>query len=445
MIELLLQSPQIEQFRPGLLGEGCEGCVVLFTRAVARDNTAHRLLVWDFVIPESDAYVRRGSIEAQLSPDFVASVTKRAKREGCGLVFVHSHPGDEQPQFSSIDDEGEKHLATFLRQRIPNSTHIALVISSGGMAARILGTQEPICVTEVGIRHRILYDPRDSESRAVMSEHDRQIRAFGAAGQQRLNLLTVGIIGLGGTGSIVAQQLAHLGVRRFMLIDPDTVEVTNLNRLANASSSDVGQPKTDVAKRYIQSVSPEAEVQTVVGDVTKVSVARRLTNVDILFGCTDSHGSRAVIQQIAYQYLVPCIDMGSTIIASNGKITHIHGRVQMLTPGMPCLTCSQLLDTNEVRRDMMTEFEKKTDPYIVGAREPAPAVMSLNATVASLAVTMLLNTVTEMGGNARHLLYNAMSSSLRSIAPTAQKNCFICSSVGALARGDDNPLMARQD
>lgn len=444
MIELLLQSPQIEKFLPELLGER-EGCVALLTRAVARDNAAHRLLAWDFVIPDSDAYTRRGLLEAQLNPDFVARVTKRAKRDGCGLVFVHSHPGDEPPEFSSIDDEGERHLATFLRQRIPNSTHIALVISSGGMAARILGTQEPIRVTEVGIRHRILYDANDSEYRAVMSEHDRQVRAFGAAGQQRLNKLTVGIIGLGGTGSIVAQQLAHLGVKRFMLVDPDTVEITNLNRLANASPSDVGQPKTDVAKRYIQLVSPDANVQTLIGDVTRVSVARRLTSVDILFGCTDSHGSRAVIQQIAYQYLVPCIDMGSTIIASNGKVTHIHGRIQMLTPGMPCLTCSQLLDANEVRRDMMTEFERKSDPYIVGAREPAPAVMSLNATVASLAVTMLLNTVTEMGGNVRHLLYNAMTSSLRPIAPTAQKNCFICSNAGVLARGDDNALMARLD
>jgi len=445
MIELLLQSPHIKQFRPGLLEEGREGCAVLLTRAVARENEAHRLLAWDFVIPDGDAYVRRGLLEAQLSPDFVARITKRAKREGCGLVFVHSHPGVEPPEFSSIDDEGEKHLATFLQHRIPNATHIALVISAGGMAARILGTQEPVRVTEVGIRHRILYDANNLEYRSVTSEHDRQVRAFGAAGQQRLNQLTIGIVGLGGTGSIVAQQLAHLGVKKYILVDPDTVEVTNLNRLANASPSDVGQPKTDVAKRYIQSVSPDAHVQTLVGDVTRVSVARRLANVDILFGCTDSHGSRAVIQQIAYQYLVPCIDMGSTIIASNGKITHIHGRIQMLAPGMPCLTCSQLLDTNEVRRDMMTEFEKKSDPYIVGAREPAPAVMSLNATVASLAVTMLLNTVTEMGGDARHLLYNGLSSSLRVVKVTAHQDCFICSSSGALARGDDSPLMARQD
>ena len=445
MIELLLQLPHMEQFLPNLLSGRNEGCVVLLTRSAARANAATRLLAWDYVIPSESEYDRRGLLEAQLSPDFVARITKRAKKEGCGLVFVHSHPGDEPPQFSSVDDDGEKHLAAFLHRRVPHANHVALVMSKGGAAARIIGTREPVRIVEVGIRHRVLFDGKHTERWDVQSAHDRQVRAFGAAGQQNLNRLSVGIIGLGGTGSIVAQQLAHLGIRQFLLVDPDTVEVTNLNRLANATPQDIGKPKTEIAKQYIQTVSPDAEVQTVIGDVTRSTVARRLGDVDILFGCTDSHGSRAVLQQIAYQYLVPCIDMGSTIIAANGKITHIHGRVQMLAPGMPCLTCSQLLDTNEVRRDMMTEFERRTDPYIVGNREPAPAVMSLNATVASLAVTMLLNAVTEMGGGARHLLYNAMSSSLRNIASKAQPDCFICSTAGVLARGDDNPLMARLD
>src|SRR5205807_2093444 len=140
-----------------------------------------------------------------------------------------------------------------------------------------------------------------------------------------------------------------------------------------------------------------------------------------------------------------CIDMGSTIVAADGKVTHVHGRVQMLAPGLPCLSCSRVLNPTEVRRDMMTAFERQTDPYIVGAREPAPSVMSLNATISSLAVTMLLNAVTELPGSARHLLYNAIAGSLRLIAPRAEPDCFMCSSVGALARADAAPLMARQD
>lgn len=444
MIELLLQSPQIEQFRSDLLNTDSEGCVVLFTRFVTRTDTISRLLTWDFIVPNDNDYIRRGLLEAQLSSDFVARVTKQAKSVGCGIVFVHSHPGNEPPKFSSIDDEGETHLASFLRNRLPDSTHAALVVSKGGVTARVLGTNELIRVIEVGAQYRVLFDANDDDQ-AISRKHDRQVRAFGAEGQKRLNQLSIGIVGLGGTGSIVSQQLAHLGVKQFTLIDPDIVDESNLNRLANAFPYDIGQPKTDIAKRYIQNVASDAYVHTIFGDITRTSIAQQLVGVDILFGCTDSHGSRAVLQQIAYQYLIPCIDMGSTIIASNGNITHIHGRVQMLTPGMPCLTCSQLLDSNEVRRDMMTEFEKKTDPYIVGVHEPAPAVMSLNGTVASLAVTMFLNVVTEMGGNTRHLLYNGISSSLRAIAPKAQHNCFICSTAGSLARGSDAPLMTRQD
>jgi molybdopterin-synthase adenylyltransferase len=450
MIELVIPLPFLEKVLPSMLGEDREGCAVLFTRTVGKGGSlsrqSTRLLAFDYIIPGPEVYQRRGAVEAQLSPGFVADVTKKAKIQGCGLVFAHSHPGDSAPKFSALDDEGESQLAPFLRHRVPNATHVAFVVSRGGAAARVLGTDNPVRVVETGRRHRVLFDGMGGEDqRLEYVRHDRQVRAFGSVGQQRLSQLTIGIVGLGGTGSIVAQQLAHLGVMRFLLIDPDKVEITNLNRLANAFPSDVGKQKTDVARRYIQMVSQDAQVEVVDGDVTRVSVAAHLKSVDIIFGCTDSHGSRAVLQQIAYQYLIPCIDMGTTIVAENGEITHIHGRVQLLAPGLPCLTCCHLLDANEVRQDMMTEFERKADPYIVGAREPAPSVMSLNATVASLAVTMLLSIVTEMGGKSRHLIYNAITSSLRTIAHEAHPECFVCSSSGVFARGDSAPLMARQD
>ena len=95
---------------------------------------------------------------------------------------------------------------------------------------------------------------------SVSDMFDRQVRAFGAAGQQRLGDTRVAIIGLGGTGSIAAQQLVHLGVRKFVLIDPDTIEVTNLNRVVGATAQDVGASKVSVAARYIKSFSSEADV-----------------------------------------------------------------------------------------------------------------------------------------------------------------------------------------
>lgn len=445
MIDLVLQSPDLESFLPGILSDGREGCVILFTRAVAREGLARRLLASDFVLPDDSDYVRRGRLEAELAPSFVARITKYALRKQFGLVFVHSHPGDRPPRFSKTDDLGERHLAAFLQRRLPDSPHVALVISAGGFSARVLGSAEPVRVVDVGARRRVVSDPNDKARARPGEQFDRQVRAFGASGQGELTNLRVAIVGLGGTGSIVAQQLAHLGVRDFLLVDPDTVAASNLNRLANAVPADLGQHKTAVAKRYIDAVAPGATVFAIAGDVTHQAIARHLTSVDFIFGCTDSHGSRAVLQQVAYQYLIPCIDMGSTIVVGTSNVTHVHGRVQMLAPGLPCLICSRVLDFEQVRRDMLTDFARNADPYIVGAHEPAPAVMSLNGTVASLAVTMLIAILTELPIGARNLLYDALRSRIRVIAHSQDAKCVICSRSGVLATGDATPLMARFD
>jgi hypothetical protein len=117
----------------------------------------------------------------------------------------------------------------------------------------------------------------------------------------------------------------------------------------------------------------------------------------------------------------------------------------LLAPGYACLTCSSLLNASEVRRDMMTHFERQADPYLQGAREPAPAVMSLNGTVASLAVTMLLSAICGIPVNARHILYNAVNSVLRNVRAQPNPACYICSRSGSFARGDSWPLLARAD
>ena len=123
-------------------------------------------------------------------------------------------------------------------------------------------------------------------------------------------------------------------------------------------------------------------------------MAEEIADTDFVFCCTDSHGSRAVLNQTAYQYLVPAIDMGVAIITQKGQITDIAGRSQMLAPGLGCLMCGDLLNPEAIRVDLLTDFERAADPYIVGAHEPAPAVISVNATISSISVTMFLAAVT---------------------------------------------------
>ena len=444
MIELILAADDVDSIRRELTGGEVEACAILYASQTVRADHTVRLLVREVQFAVDDDYIRRGPLEAELKPEFVARVTKRARRDGCALVFVHSHPGIAAPCFSMEDSRGEQHLAAFLAHRHPDFAHAALVVSVGGMQARRLGTSDGIRVIGIGTAREVLFDPMHVES-STSEVFDRQVRAFGPAGQRSLQSLRVAIVGLGGMGSLVAQQLAHLGVRDFILVDPDTLEPTNLNRVTNATPDDVGRPKVEIAARYIRTVATAATVACVQGDVTRVNIARELLNADIICGCTDSHGSRAVLQQVAYQYLIPCIDMGTTITVANGKITHIYGRVQLLAPGHACLTCSNLLNASEVRHDMMTPFERQSDPYIQGAREPAPAVMSLNGTVGSLAVTMLLSVICGIPVSARYVLYNALASVLRTVRAQPAANCYICSRSGSFALGDSWPLLGRQD
>jgi molybdopterin-synthase adenylyltransferase len=444
MSELRLQNDDVSRIVGEIVGRETERCAILLASRVALSDGLERLIVTRIEYPDDDSYSDRTTLSAELKPDYIAHIGKVAAREHFSVVFVHSHPGSAPPEFSRTDDQGEIHLAKFLSVRAPDTKHVAVVVSAGGWRARCLGTKTPLRITSVGAQLQVLFDP-DYAGGSASPKFDRQVRALGSAGQRHLESLLVAIVGMGGTGSIAAEQLAYLGVRKFILVDPDRIELTNLNRVVGAYASDVGRFKTDVAADMIGRIVSVPVLHRIVGDVTRTRFARELCGADFIFSCTDSHGSRAVIQQIAYQYLIPCIDVGSVVSASHGHITGIHGRVQALAPGLPCFTCCELLDSEEVRRDMMNAEERQRDVYIQGANEPAPAVISINGTVTSIAMTMFLAMTVGVPSDGRHILYNARTPSLRAVSFTRNPNCYICSSRGVLARGDAQPLFTRDD
>ena len=440
MSRLALAAEQLISLREQLLEQRQESCAILLGRSVEVDGRLARIVVRESVIPQKSAYSDRSSVSAQLRPEFVGEIAQRARRAGQSVVFVHTHPAGPA-QFSKIDDRGELELRPFLERRIPHAHHAAFLISPRAMVAREIGTNSSLRV--IGAGGRIIWG--EIAGVDTSPRFDRQIRVFGSDAQGRLKTIRVGIVGLGGTGSLVLQQLVHLGIRDLVLIDADVVEESNLNRVVGTTRNDLGRPKVDVAAEFAVRINPDIRVEARRESVLQAMTARSLAATDFLFNCTDSHGSRAVINQVAYQYLVPTIDMGVAITVSEAKISHITGRVQLLAPGVACMTCANLLNSEEIRRDLMTEFERQKDPYISGGIEPAPAVISLNSTVASLSITMFLNTTVHVPGAARFLNYDAINGVVRPAVCPAHPSCIVCSHRGALARADEWPLSARAD
>jgi molybdopterin-synthase adenylyltransferase len=431
MSRLVLSEYTFQQVYQSLFRDENESCVILFGRAIKVDDNLARIVIRESIIPEERDYDYRTPYGVQLSSVFIAKITQQVRQNGDSIIFVHSHPGD-MDEFSRTDDLGERVLNDFFSHRTPGRTHASIVFTRNSFRARILGTNIALSVTACGTELRT----RVPVFEQTVNMYDRQIRAFGKEAQSNLSSLTIAIVGTGGTGSVIAQQLAHLGVRRFILMDPDILDVTNLNRMVGSTPQDIGKPKVEVIKRLIESINIGPEVVTLMESVLNNRSALKLVTADFIFCCTDSHGSRAILNQLAYQYIIPTIDMGVVIKSQSRKIEYIAARTQLLSPGIACLVCENLLDYEEVRRDLLSEFERRQDPYIPSENEPAPAVISLNSTIASMAVTMFLNAVVGIPGTARHINYNALLGTTRPVLCAPHPNCIVCSRSGAFANGD---------
>lgn len=96
----------------------------------------------------------------------------------------------------------------------------------------------------------------------MANEFSRTELLIGEEGLHRLRKSTVMVLGVGGVGSHCIEALARSGVGRLILVDNDTVSLTNINRQSIAYHSTIGQYKTQVMKERIRDICPQTEVVT---------------------------------------------------------------------------------------------------------------------------------------------------------------------------------------
>ena len=153
-----------------------------------------------------------------------------------------------------------------------------------------------------------------------MNRFDRNERFFGSEGQLRLKGTTVAVIGAGGLGSHVIQQLAHLGVGRLVIIDADMQEESNKNRDVGSLHADPDGKisKVDVAERLVKAIDPSIVVEKIQADLRSEEALRRLQTVDYLFGCVDNDGVRLVLTEHCLAFDRPYFDLASDIHIDDG-------------------------------------------------------------------------------------------------------------------------------
>ncbi len=330
-----------------------------------------------------------------LTPPFIHRLITRARDERLAYLAVHNHGTDREVGFSPIDFNSHEGGYPALQQIARGMPVGALVFGRRSIQADIwlpAGTRldlDHAVVVGNTIQRLTPFPKRECSDTADI--YDRQIRMFGQVGQGELAHCRVGIIGLGGIGSIVAEYLARLGVGEFCLVDDDRVEESNLSRIVGASASDAlnGVTKVTVAQRLILQGNNRANIRLVTDDVAKESVAKALISCDYLFLGADSMRARLVFNALVHQYFIPGVQLGSKIRSdSAGTLVEVMSANRPVRPGYGCLWCNQLIDQNLLAKEAKTDEERKAQAY--GVEEPNPSVISLNAISASHAVNDFL-------------------------------------------------------
>lgn len=337
-----------------------------------------------------------------LRPEFVTEKIWQARKEGLVYLAVHNHRGNNSVDFSDIDlrshERGYPALLNINRGRPVG----ALVFAKNAVAGDIwLSGNQRTRLTNgivVGPSRKTLTARPFSPSQRRHSRYDRQVRLFGDRGQDILGEAKVAIIGLGGIGSLLSEYLGRLGVGRFVLIDPDRVETSNLCRLVGAKRWDdgswligskrfpwlqkkVARRKVSIAKRNIKRANRNARVEKLPSDFFDPEVARRMTDCDYMFLAADTTRARLLFNAIVHQYLIPGSQAGAKIRcrSEDGKILGVHAVARPVHPESGCLYCNQLINGARLTEEIRSPEECQVRQYVNEPEIVAPSVITLNA------------------------------------------------------------------
>jgi hypothetical protein len=412
-----------------------------------------RLLVRD-VIPVADKDIDHASDRhMQIRQSSYLSAIKAAADGNLSFVFVHSHPA-EFLRHSGQDDNTEAPLFRTAYNRIhtPFATHGSIVLSSPDQpVGRVWledGSIQPMeRIRVIGSRFRFAMELDDAPVR--LNFFSRHVLAFGEDLQKLLQRLTIGIVGVGGTGSAVAEQLVRLGVGKVIVADKEIFEDSNVTRVYGSRVSDAGVMKVDVQERHVKNIGLGTIIEAIPGNITRRSVIEKFRECDLIFGCTDREWGRSILTTFALYYLVPVFDLGVKIESDEGNVKSIQARVTTLMPGAACLFCRGRISGDVIAAEILqetnpTEYEsQRKQGYIPELGTQAPAVIPFTSAIASFAINELLHRLSGYMGEDRmstelFVLFN--DSRISRNSTPASPEC-MCSNRGKWGRGDADPFL----
>lgn len=243
----------------------------------------------------------------------------------------------------------------------------------------------------------------------MIEERDFSRQSFlGVDAKDTLANVRVAVVGLGGGGSHIAQQLAHLGVGHFRFVDPDRIEASNLNRLVGGTQTDVDNAtyKVDIAERTVKAIRPWATVKT--ARQTWQQADAMLKDAHIIFGCVDGYQQRDFLEGAARRFCIPYIDIGMDIVKIAEHHFSIAGQMILSLPGRPCMRCLGFLTPERLAKEENRYGDAGINPQVIWT----------NGTLASLAVGTFVRLIAPWWSSSEDFNWLELDGNRQTVAPS---------------------------
>jgi molybdopterin/thiamine biosynthesis adenylyltransferase len=332
------------------------------------------ITVVDFLEPQGDDLDSTTSIVRFTEPYSLRAALEKQRRGLC-VGVIHSHPQNCGVRPSTLDDDMDSYYMDYFPAFGNEAAYFSMIFSKnsdgnlrfsgrGWHAGTEYQLTEIVTVSDREIRREAA-----AYQRAGIQSHDeyreRFEQIYGADAAARLRHASIAIIGTSGTGSPAAHVLARAGVKNFVLIDPQQLGKSNLERLhgsyeAHFAKGEAQAPlKVAVVNDLIKAINPNANVTCIAGNILQPLARDYVVGADLIICCTDTNHSRTAISELAYRYLVPAIDVGVVFESKSGSVTAEIARLTFYSPGGPCAHCLGLVDPWRATVELMSEEEKE--------------------------------------------------------------------------------------
>lgn len=390
---LTLASPLHTQVREHLFpGDGREAAAILLCSRTPGPRL--RFLAREAILVPHEACMCRMPDALTWPGEFIEQAVDQAEPDGLAVILLHSHPGG-MFEFSGVDDASDLAVLPSLFHAFGDLHGSAIMVPSGAIRARLYAADMglmPIGLVSVAsddIRywwHDLSQDSPNSRPVAFTSDMTKEV-----------SRLTAAIIGVSGTGSVTAEQLARLGFN-VVPIDFDHIEHRNLNRILNSTTkgADAKQLKVESFAAAVAGYRGTGVALPVPATIASREAVLAASQCDVIFCCVDTLEARYIADLISAAFLIPLFDIGVSIPTRKAgekfAIADVCGRIDYVQPGGSTLQDREVYTPASLEAEYLRKaspdahLERVRAGYIKGQNEEAPAVISLNMRAASAGV-----------------------------------------------------------